>query len=61
MTHAKWLESTLNRRYRTIVIVSSKILNHQKDYFFKSTEALSLVAEVCIYFFTSIQNSIISS
>ena len=40
MTHAKWLESTLNRRYRTIVIVSSKILNHQKDYFFKSTEEM---------------------
>jgi len=40
IAHGKTLQNSLNRRNNTLLLVTEKILNHQKDFFFKGEEGI---------------------
>jgi len=63
MSHARWLKNTLNHRDKTIMSVSKKVLNYQKQFFFEGPEhmlplTLKQVASMCKLHETTIGRTI---
>ena len=63
MSHARWLQNTLNHRNKTIMSVSKKVLNYQKKFFIEGPEhmlplTLKKVASMCKLHETTIGRTI---
>jgi len=63
VSHGKWLQNALDRRGKTIMYVSKKIIEYQKNYFFENPEkilplTLKEVSNMCDYHETTIGRTI---